>query len=161
MKKRMFKSLRTVELFKILAINLLAVDQRKDDSIDLVVFLAWECSSNLGLLPGLKLTRAKFIFPDAGLFDKLDAEGLNYRVDMVFLSGVRSGFANSEQFKTLLNLGGEVDMVPLFFTGDVSIIAEGGSGNGSVTLFSKNEAHAMSANCHNCMVRTARTTQHS
>ena len=26
-------------------------------------------------------------------------------------------------------------MVPLFFTGDVLIIAKGGSGNGSVTLF--------------------------
>ena len=63
----MLKSLRTVELFKILAINLLAVDQGKDDSLDLVVFLAWEYSSNLGLLSGLKLTRAKFIFPDAGL----------------------------------------------------------------------------------------------
>ena len=52
-------------------------------------------------------------------------------------------------------------MIPLFCTGDVLIIAKGGSGNGSVTLFSKNEAHTMSDNGHNCMVRTARTNQHS
>ena len=39
MKIRMLKSLRTVELFKILAINLVSVDQGKYDSLDLVLFL--------------------------------------------------------------------------------------------------------------------------
>ena len=39
MKIRMLKSLRTVELFKILAINVLSVDQGKDDSLNLVLFL--------------------------------------------------------------------------------------------------------------------------
>ena len=50
MKSTMLKSLRTVELVKIIAINLLSVDQGKDDPRDLVVFLTCECSSNLGLL---------------------------------------------------------------------------------------------------------------
>ena len=104
MKSRMHKSLRTVELFKILTINL-----------DLVVFLACECSFDLGLLSSLELSREKFISLDAGLFDDLDAEGLNFRGDMVFLSGVRNGFVNGEEFKTLLNLRGEAGMVLLFF----------------------------------------------
>ena len=86
----MLKSLRTFELVKVITINLLSVDQGKDDPLDLVVFLACECSSNLGLLSSLELSRAKFISPDAGLFDGLDAEGLIFRGDMVFLSGVRS-----------------------------------------------------------------------
>ena len=131
----MHKSLRTVELFKILTINL-----------DLVVFLACECSFDLGLLSSLELSREKFVSLDAGLFDDLDAEGLNFRGDMVFLSGVRNGFVNGEEFKTLLNLRGEAGMVLLFLTGDVLIVGKGRSGNGSVTLFSKNEAHMVSDN---------------
>ena len=160
MKNRMLKSLRTVELFKILAINLLSVDQGKDNTLGLVVFLACECSSNLELLSGLELSGAKFIPPDAGLFDVLDAECLNFRGDMVFLSGVRNGFVNGEEFKTLLNLRGEVGIVLLFLTCDVLIVGKGGSGNGSATPFSKNEAHTMSNNGQNSMIRTARTNQH-
>ena len=92
MKSTMLKSLRTDELVKIIAINLLSVDQGKDDPLDFVVFLTCECSSNLGLLSSLELSCAKFISPDAGLFDDLDAEGLNFRGDMVFLNRVRNGF---------------------------------------------------------------------
>ena len=153
MKSTKLKSLRTVELFKIIAINLLSVDQAKDDPVDLVVFLACECSSNLGLLFSLELSRAKFISPDEGIFVDLDAEGLNFRGDMVLLSGVRNGLLNGEEFKTLLNLRGEAGMVLLFLTGDVL------SGNGSVTLYSNKEAHTMSDNGQNCMVRTAGTNQ--
>ena len=93
----MLKNLRTVELFKILAINLLSVDQGKYDLLDLVVLLACECSSNLGLLSGLELPSGKFISPDPVLFDNLDAEGLNFLGDMVFLSGVRNGFVKGEE----------------------------------------------------------------
>ena len=103
MKSTKLKSLRTVELFKIIAINLFSVDQGKDDPADLVVFLACECSSNLGLLFSLELFRAKFISPDERIFVDLDAEGLNFRGDMVFLSGVRNVLLNGEEFKTLLN----------------------------------------------------------
>lgn len=71
MKSRMLKSLRTVELFKILATNLLSLDKRKDDPHDLVVHLACECSSNLGTLSSFELSFAKFISLDAGLFDDL------------------------------------------------------------------------------------------
>ena len=123
------------------------------------MFLACECSSNLGLLSSLELSRAKFISPDAGLFADLDAEGLNFRGDMVFLSGLRNGFVIGDEFKTLLNLRGEAAMVLLFLNGDVLIVGKGGSGNGSLTLFSDKEAHTMCDNGHNCMVRTARTNQ--
>ena len=78
------------------------------------MFLACECSSNMRLLSSLKLSRAKFISPGAGLFDDTDAKGLNFRGDMVFLSRVRSGFAHGEEFKTLLNLRGEAGMALLF-----------------------------------------------
>ena len=67
MKSTKLKSLRIVELFKIIAINLLSVGQRKDDPVDLVVFLACECFSNLGLLFSLELSSAKFISPDEGI----------------------------------------------------------------------------------------------
>ena len=50
------------------------------------VLLTWGCSLSL------ELSRAKFISPDAGLFDDLDAEGLNFRGDMVFLNRLRNGF---------------------------------------------------------------------
>ena len=124
------------------------------------MFLACECSSNLGLLSSLELSRAKFISLDAGLFADLDAEGLNFRGDMVFLSGLRNGFVIGDEFKTLLNLRGEVAMVLLFLNGDVLIVVgKGGSGNGSLTLFSNKEAHTMCDNGQNCMVRTARTNQ--
>ena len=103
MKSTKLKSLRTVELFKIIAINLLSIDQGKDDPVNLVVFLACECFSNLGLLFSLELSSAKFISPDEGIFVDLDAEGLNFRGYMVFLSGVRNGLLNGEEFKTLLN----------------------------------------------------------
>ena len=124
------------------------------------MFLACEGSSNLGLLSSLELSRAKFISLDAGLFADLDAEGLNFRGDMVFLSGLRNGFVIGDEFKTLLNLQGEVAMVLLFLNGDVLIVVgKGGSGNGSLTLFSNKEAHTMCDNGQNCMVRTARTNQ--
>ena len=72
MKSRILKSLRTVELFKILATNLLSVDKRKDDPHDLVVYLPCECSSNLGAFCSfVELSFAKFISLDAGLFDDL------------------------------------------------------------------------------------------
>ena len=154
----MLKSLRTVELFKILAINLPSVDQGKEDPLDLVGFLAWGCSSNLGLLSGLELSGTIFISPDAGPSDDLDA-GLNFHGDMVFLSRVCSGFVNGEQFKTLLNLRGEAGMVLLFLTGDVLIVGKDRNSNWSVTLFSENEAH-MSDNGQNYMIRTARRNQH-
>ena len=150
----MLKSLRTFELVKVIAINLLSVDQGKDDPLDLVVFLACECSSNLGLLSSLELSRAKFISPDAGLFDGLDAEGLIFRGDMVFLSGVRNGFVIGDEFKTL-NLRGEAAMVLLFLNGDVFVVGKGGSGNRSVTLFSNKEAHTMSDNGQNCKDKPA------
>ena len=159
MKSTKLKSLRTVELFKIIAINLLSIDQGKDDPVNLVVFLACECFSNLGLLFSLELSSAKFISPDEGIFVDLDAEGLNFRGYMVFLSGVRNGLLNGEEFKTLLNLRGEAGMVLLFLTGDVLIANKGGSGNGSVTLYSNKEVHTMSDNGQNCMVRTAMTNQ--
>ena len=124
------------------------------------MFLACECSSNLGLLSSLELSRAKFISLDAGLFADLDAEGLNFRGDMVFLSGLRNGFVIGDEFKTLLNLRGEVAMVLLFLNGDVLIVVgKGGSGNGSLTLFSNKEAHTMCGNGQNYMVRTARTNR--
>ena len=124
------------------------------------MFLACEGSSNLGLLSSLELSRAKFISPDAGLFADPDAEGLNFRGDMVFLSGVRNGFVIGDEFKTLLNLRGETAMVLLFLNGDVLIVVgKGGSGNGSLTLISNKEAHTMCDNGQNCMVRTARTNQ--
>lgn len=71
MKSRMLKSLRTVELFKILATNLLSVDKRKDDPHDLVVYLLCESSSNVGTHSSFELSFAKFISLDAGLFDDL------------------------------------------------------------------------------------------
>ena len=160
MKIRMLKSLRTVELFKILAINILSVDQGKDDSLNLVLFLDRECSSNVGLLSSLELSRAKCISVDAELFDDLDAEGLNFRGDTIFLSGVRDGFVNGEEFKTLLNLRGEAGMIFLFLTGDVVIVGKGGSGNGSVAPFSKNEARTMRGNGQKLIVRSVRINQH-
>ena len=56
---------------------------------------------------------------------------------MVFLSGFHSCFAG-EEFKILLNLPD---------VGIILIVGKGRSGNGSVTLSSKNEAHMMSQNC--------------
>ena len=50
-------------------------------------------------------------------------------------------------------------MVLLFLNGDVLIVGKGVSGNGSVTLFSNKEAHTMSDNGQNCMVKTVRTNQ--
>ena len=88
------------------------------------MFLACEGSSNLGLLSSLELSREKFISPDAGLFADLDAEGLNFRGDMVFLSGVRNGFVIGDEFKTLLNLRGETAMVLLFLNGDVLLLVK-------------------------------------
>ena len=51
-------------------------------------------------------------------------------------------------------------MVLLFLTGDALIVGKGGSGNGSVTLFSKNEAHTMSDNGQNCVIGTSKANQH-
>ena len=101
-------------MVKNIAINVLSADQGKDDPLDLVMFLACECSSNLGLLSSLELSRAKFISQDARLFDDLDAEGLNFLGDMVIPSGVRNGLVIGDEFKTLLNLREEAAMVLLF-----------------------------------------------
>ena len=123
------------------------------------MFLACEGSSNLGLLSNLELSRAKFSSPDAGLFADPDAEGLNFRGDMVFLSGVCNGFVIGDELKTLLNLRGEAAMALLFLNDDVLIVGKGASGNESLTLFSNKEAHTMCDNGQNCMVRTATTNQ--
>ena len=146
-------------MVKNIAINVLSADQGKDDPLDLVMFLACECSSNLGLLSSLELSRAKFISQNARLFEDLDAEGLNFVGDMVIPSGVRNVLVIGDEFKTLLNLREEAAMVLLFFNGYVLIIGKGGSGNGSLILFSNKEAHTMGDNGQNCMVRTARTNQ--
>ena len=154
MKSTILKNLRTFELVKIIARNLLSVDQGNDDPLDFVVLLACECSSNLRLLSDLEIFRANFISPDAGAFDDLDAEDLNFHCDMVFLSGVRNGIVIEDEFRTL-NLRAEAAMVLLSLNDDVVIVGKGRSGNRSVTLFSNKEAHTMSDNGQNCKDKPA------